>query len=922
MAQAAVKASEKSIWAKPDLKADPYLAHCIDQLFRLFVEVARERQPEVAAIVAGDRTMEAAPGELLLRALQAVGIWFQLLTIAEESAAQRLRRKIETEGGLDAMPATFAHVIARAAAADIKAQDMQRVLSDTLVQPVITSHPTEAKRVTVLEIHRRIYRLLFELDSPRWTPREQEDLLDRLRSEIDLLWLTGEIRIERPSVEQEIAWGLHFFDETLFGRVPEVLDKLEGALRRHYPELAFSIPALLRFGSWIGGDRDGNPYVTVEVTRHALLESRKRSLIRYRAKLENLIGYLSLAAHSAVVPETFLQALEQRLDESGRREEIVARNRGEIFRQYLACMLDKLDGTLEALQADRAASAPGAYASADVLRADLHAIEAGLAGAKAGALSRTRVRPLRREVESFGFRTVSLDIRQNTAVTNRTLRTLWSRLQDRPAEQAPALDSEAWKTWILGELTRPLAKRPDFADLPDEAAGLLGVFDLIRELGPRLDRDAIGAVVLSMTERPADLLGVYLLAKYAGLFFDPEGTEHCTLRIVPLFETIDDLHNAPAIMREILGVPVVRRSLRSLGRGQEVMLGYSDSNKDGGFFCSNWVLFKAQNQLIRVGEQHGVPITFFHGRGGSVSRGGAPTGRAIAAQPPGSLQGRMRMTEQGEVVSTRYANHGTARFHLELLTASVLGRSLLGQAPGQRPTPPEFAEAMEALSALSYTAYRRLMEQPGLVAYYQSASPVEELAWLKMGSRPARRFGASSLDDLRAIPWVFGWSQNRHMLPGWYGLGAALENFVAVRGDHGRKLLQRMFQKLPLFRLIIDEAEKALALVDLPIARRFADLVPEREPRENIFGMFEAEYHRSVEMVLALTGEAALGERFPNFHSRLESRQPMFDQVSREQSELIRRFRAGKGETPGKSEDFIPLLLSINCVAAGLGWTG
>jgi phosphoenolpyruvate carboxylase len=396
MELATARSSENSIWAKPDLKGDPYLAHSVDQLFRLFVEVARERQPDVAAIVTGDRSLAAAPRELLLRALQAVGIWFQLLTIAEENAAQRLRRKIETEGGLDAMPATFANVIARAAAAGIEAQDVQRVLNATLVQPVLTSHPTEAKRVTVLEIHRRIYRLLFDLDSPHWTPREEDSLLDRLRSEIDLLWLTGEIRIERPSVEQEIAWGLHFFDETLFGRVPEVLEKLEGALGRHYPELAFTIPALLRFGSWIGGDRDGNPYVTIEVTRHALLESRRRSLARYRAKLENLLKYLSLAAHSGVVPESFLQAMESRLAESARREAIVARNPGEVFRQYLACMLDKLDRTIEAHEADSGPPRAGAYDDAGELLADLHAIEAGLAGAKAVALSPTRVRPLRR----------------------------------------------------------------------------------------------------------------------------------------------------------------------------------------------------------------------------------------------------------------------------------------------------------------------------------------------------------------------------------------------------------------------------------------------------------------------------------------------------------------------------------------------
>ena len=934
MAQALRKTPERTAWAEPHLKGDPFLTRTVDQLFRLFVEVARTRQPEVVAMITGEGGLEQASGTLLLRALQAVSIWFQLLTIAEENAGRRLRRRVERDGGLDSMPGTFANVIARAAAAGIEAKDVQSVLSGALVQPVMTAHPTEAKRVTVLEIHRRIYRLLFELEAPQWTPRERDKLLDKLRAEIDLLWLTGEIRIERPTVEQEIAWGLHFFDETLFGAAPEVLESLEHALARHYPGLAIDVPALLRFGSWIGGDRDGNPYVTREVTRHALLENRKRALAGYRAQLVDLLVHLSLAAHSAEIPESFLQALERRLAESGRRDAIVARNTGEVFRQYLACMLDRLDGTLDALDAAPAEPPAGCYAGAEQLLADLRVVEAGLAGAKAGALARTLVRPLRRRVETFGFRTVSLDIRQNTAVTNRTLRALWARLRDRPSEQAPDPDSPAWKDWILAELARPLSDLPDLSGLPDEAAELLGVFELIRALRPRLDRDAVGAVVLSMTERPADLLGVYLLAKYTGLFYDAEGRESCTLRIVPLFETIDDLRRAPAIMDEVLAVPVVRRSLRALGGdpggGQEVMLGYSDSNKDGGFLCSNWELCKAQIQLTRLGQKRGVPIAFFHGRGGPVSRGGAPTGRAIAAQPEGSIHGRMRMTEQGEVVSARYANKGTASFHLELLAASVLGHSLLKQAPGAARMPPEFGEAMEALSALSQTAYRGLAEQPGLVAYYQSASPVEELVWLKMGSRPARRFGAQSLDDLRAIPWVFGWSQNRHLLPGWYGIGSALENFVKVRGEDGWTLLRRMFEELPLFRLIVDEVEKTLALVDLAAARRFAELVPEAEARETVFAMVQAEYRRTAALLLELTGERELAERFPNFRTRLESRLAVLNLVSRQQAELIRRFRAGRGDSPGKSpgqspaksEDFIPLLLSINCVASGLGWTG
>ncbi|HZI73787.1 MAG TPA: phosphoenolpyruvate carboxylase, partial [Gemmatimonadales bacterium] len=377
----------------------------------------------------------------------------------------------------------------------------------------------------------------------------------------------------------------------------------------------------------------------------------------------------------------------------------------------------------------------------------------------------------------------------------------------------------------------------------------------------------------------------------------------------------------PAIMRELLAIPLVRRSVRSQGGVQEVMIGYSDSNKDGGFLTSNWELSKAQIKLTRVGKEAGIPISFFHGRGGSVSRGGAPTGRAIAAQPAGSIQGRMRITEQGEVVSFKYANRGTAQYQLELLAASVVEHTLKSEGEKALVPTAEFDEAMEALSGAAQASYRQLIDHPDLLPYYQAASPLEEISLLNLGSRPARRFGARSLNDLRAIPWVFAWSQNRHFVPGWYGVGSGILTFLEVRGRRGAALLDRMFAESRLFRLIVDEVEKTLTYVDLDIAREYAELVPDAAARATILGMVEEEYHRTVEAVLRISGGHELVERYPRFRRRLARRLPTINQVSRQQIELLRRFRES-GSDKSQEEQLSALLLSINTIAAGFGATG
>ena len=896
-----------------------YANEVVDLLSELMLQLLRRRAPELEPVLRGERVAHELSPELLARTLQVQGIWFQLLSIAEQNAAMRRRRQIEAERGYEQLRGTFAQVISEAAGGGVPASDIKALLEHLRVRPVLTAHPTEAKRVTVLEKHRRIYRRLVDLESPRWTPRERQALVDGLRNEIELLWLTGELRLQKPTVPQEVFWGLHFFNETLFEAVPDLLDKVERVLAQYYPGEQWVVPPFFQFGSWIGGDRDGNPFVTNDVTRSTLLENRLTSLRRYRRRIEELVRALSVTDKAVPLSDRFRAALDRELAATGQAEEIATRNPGEVFRQYLACMLRRIEVMIARTERGDTRLDAAGYASADALLADLALIEEELAQAGRPEIASALVRPMRREVASFRFSTVRLDVRENTTKLSAALRDL--RHAGGETGDPPDDRSEAWRAWVAAELARPLTPGAPLPELPAETAETVGMFQLVRRLREEIDREAFGTFVLSMTRSVSDILGAYLLAKTGGLFADTAGVESSTLPIVPLFETIEDLQRAPAIMRELLGVPLVKRSVRAQGGVQEVMIGYSDSNKDGGFLTSNWELYKAQIKLTRVGKETGVPIAFFHGRGGSVSRGGAPTGRAIAAQPAGSIQGRMRITEQGEVVSFKYANRGTAQYQIELLAASVVEHTLKSEREEALVPTAEFDEAMEALSGAAQAAYRRMVEHPDLLQYYQVASPLEEISLLNLGSRPARRFGARSLSDLRAIPWVFAWSQNRHFVPGWFGVGSGVLTFLQIRGQRGAALIQRMFRDSRLFRLIVDEVEKTLSYVDLEVAREYAELVPDPRVREAIFPLIEQEYHRTVEAVLRISGAPDLAERFPRFRRKLGRRLPILNQISRQQIELLRRFRESGSDT-SQDELLSALLLSINCIATGFGATG
>lgn len=888
-------------------------------LFNSLLDVIRKRSPDIEVIILGEQELRDASEALLTHALQAYGIWFQLLSIIEQHTHEKRLRLIETDIGHDQVPGTFAQVIALAANEGISAEQLQNVLEHSSILPTITAHPTEAKRVTVLEIHHRIYMLLKQLEKDRTTPRERGMLKQQVKDEIDLLWLTGEIRLEKPSVQQEVSWGMHFFKESLYEGVAQLYSELERVLKTYYPDQEFNIPAFFQFGSWIGGDRDGNPFVTTDVTEHAVTQYAKATLQHYLAELKKIGSYLSIANHSVDLPEEFHDQLNAILERSGEAENIKSRNPGEVFRQIVYCIVKRLTANLYQLSTDSKQNI--AYTSASDVAADLRVIENGLVAAKCESLCINYIRPFRHAVEAFGFHTTSLDLRQNSTVTTQALQDIW-KSQNGLDKEPPEKESKEWRDWLLEKIQEPIDNLPQFGSLSEMSEATLELMRLVRSLQEKVDRDAFGVFILSMTQSSEDIIGVYLLAKYAGLFTDEKNIKSSRILIVPLLETIDDLRNGPAIFEDLLDIPFIRNTISEFGGHQEIMVGYSDSNKDGGCVCSTWEVSKAQTMIYQAGQKHGIQISFFHGRGGSVSRGGAPAGRAIAAQPAGTINGRMRVTEQGEVVSSKFANREVAEQQMELLASSVLSHTLFSEQDPNLQKRSEYDEIMEELSASSQVAYRGLVECPGLVDFYQYASPVEELTLMKIGSRPARRFGASSLDDLRAIPWVFAWTQNRLMVTGWYGYGSAVQQLLNSQGEQGLAILHEMFEQCPIFRLITDNVEKMLFLTDFDVANEYATLVEDQQSCDTIMGLIKQERELAEQMILKVTQETELCKRFPNFHDTMAARIDGIKQIGLEQVKLVKQFRDPNSTKNTAQDNLVPLLLSINCVAAGLGWTG
>jgi phosphoenolpyruvate carboxylase len=736
------------------------------------------------------------------------------------------------------------------------------------------------------------------------------------------LWKTNELRTEKPSVENEIENGLAYFRGTFLQVVPALAVEVEDELAQAGAQPPV-LPPFLRVASWIGGDRDGNPYVTHEVTAQAVARQASVVFEHYLRELQALGAELPLTVELSGE----LAALEAL---GGRVPDRAASRRDEPFRRALTCIYARVAATARTLAPDVVASRvtfaeAQPYATVEDLEADLTTIHQALVSSGCERIAEGRLRRLRRAVGVFGFHLASLDIRQHSAVHARVISELFRRATGRDVYEE--LGEKERQELLLRELgpARPIVS-PHVAynaETRESVSTLQTVASLHAKYGAR----AVPNYVISMTAGPSDVLEVALMLKEAGLLV-PGQEPRSAVNIVPLFETIGDLRACGGIMHELFSLPYYRQLLESRGDLQEVMLGYSDSNKDGGFLTSNWELYKAELALVRVFKQHNVRLRLFHGRGGTVGRGGGPSYHAVRAMPPGSVAGQMRLTEQGEVIASKYADPVIGRRNLATLVAATMEATLLDDgedAPAAADSAEaarmaEHEETMENLSSLAFKAYRDLVyETPGFIRYFREATPINEIGALNIGSRPASRAASDRIEDLRAIPWVFSWGQCRQSIPGFYGFGSAVRAYLSEDKKKRTAHLRAMYAEWPFFRTLIDKLEMVLSKADMGIATRYAGLVKDAKLRQLVFGRIEREHDDTLAAVFTITGAKTLLQGNPALAESLRSRTPYIDPLNHLQVELLRRLRAGKGDDLDLRR---AVHLTINGVAAGLRNSG
>ena len=847
--------------------------------------------------------------EQTVQILRAFSYFSHLANLAEDQHHIR-RTRAHDIAGSPPRAGTMANAIAHAIDAGLTAADLQAFFGEALVSPVLTAHPTEVRRKSTMRWEMTISDLLARREHGLWTPEELESFDEELRRAVLTLWQTNLLRQTKLTVADEVANGLSYYDYTFLRVLPRFYASLEDRLARHDPDhQPVPIASFLRPGSWIGGDRDGNPYVTAAVLEQTVRMQSTRALRFYLDELHELGGELSLTTRIVSASEPLIQLATKSPDRSAHRI-------GEPYRLAISGLYARLSATIRDIDAASAPRNPvgeaPAYASAQEFCADLDILRDSLMENGSADLARGRLRHLRRAVDCFGFHLASLDIRQNSDVHERTVAELLEAVQ--PGTDYPSLTEDARIALLTQELVsaRPLV-RP-FWTYSDETQGELDVFRAAARAQAVYGARAITASIVSNTKSASDLLELAILLKEVGIV-TPEGRS--TMHMVPLFETIADLRHGPAIIDRLLGVPEYRRLVDSNGGVQEVMLGYSDSNKDGGFVTSGWELYKAEIGLIEVLRRHGVKLRLFHGRGGSVGRGGGPSYDAILAQPKGAVRGQIRVTEQGEVISSKYSNPDVGRRNLEILAAATLEATLLhGQ---DRPPRTEYHQVMEALSAAAFKAYRSLVyETEGFEEYFWSATVINEIATLNIGSRPASRKKTRRIEDLRAIPWVFSWAQCRLMLPGWYGFGTAVKTWLAAHPESGLAQLQEMHREWPFFRTQLSNMDMVLAKSSIAIASRYTELVPDLKVRSEIFARIRDERERSIVALLAVTGAKKLLETNPLLDRSIRNRFPYLDPLNHLQVNLLRLYRAHQNAP----KILTGIQLTINGISAGLRNSG
>ena len=847
-----------------------------------------------------------------LRIVRAFSYFSHLANIAEDQNHIR-RTRAHTLANSAPRAGTLAQALARAQAAGIGADDLRTFFAGAFVSPVLTAHPTEVRRKSTIDREMEIASVLDRRERTQLTADETEASDEQLRRAVVTLWQTNLLRRTKLTVLDEVSNGLSFYDYTFLREVPRLHCALEDRLRSEADQTSLEsesqeLASFLRMGSWIGGDRDGNPFVTADVMRGTLQMQSARVLRFYLDELHDLGAELSLAAHLADVSPELRALAQQSPDTSPHRS-------GEPYRLAVSGIYARLAAT--ALRLDVASSRQpvghaSPYADAAGLKHDLDVLHQSLVANNSSVIARGRLRHLRRAVDCFGFHLAALDMRQNSAVHERTIAELMEAVA--PGTGYLELAENKRVELLMRELTtaRPLAS--SFVAYSDETKGELAVFRAAAEAHAVYGATVIRQCIISMSEGVSDLLEVAVLLKEAGLV-SPRGKS--SLNIVPLFETIDDLRNCAQIMDQLFSLPGYRNLVHSRGGIQEVMLGYSDSNKDGGFVTSGWELYKAEIGLIQIFKKHDVRLRLFHGRGGSVGRGGGPSYDAILAQPGGAVNGQIRITEQGEIISSKYSNAEVGRHNLEILAAATLEASLL--QPKHSAPRDEYIAAMETLSNLAYAAYRNLVyETDGFEDYFWASTVISEISTLNIGSRPASRTKTRRIEDLRAIPWVFSWAQCRLMLPGWYGFGSAVNQWIAQHPDKGLAFLQELYREWPFFQTLLSNMDMVLSKSSIAIASRYADLVPDAKLRETIFGRIRAEWHGSIDVLLKIMGHNRLLQDNPLLERSIRNRFPYLDPLNHVQVELLKAHRAQSAD----EQVLRGIQLTINGISAGLRNSG
>lgn len=857
-----------------------------DLVERARVESFRVRRSEIdrAELAELFSTVDTADAIPVIRAFS----HFALLANVAEDIHRERRRAIHVRAGEPPQDSTLAATYAKLDAAPVDPEIAAGALAGALVAPVITAHPTETRRRTVFETQNRIMELMRRREWVSVDPAEADAVDRQLRRQILTLWQTALIRLSRLRIQDEIEVGLRYYDASLFEVVPRINAELRDALRSRWPDSGVLTEPMLRPGSWIGGDRDGNPYVTADVVARATHRASETALEHHLAELEVLERELSMSARLVTVTPELNRLADESGDESAFRAD-------EPYRRAVRGLRARLTGTAARILGHPAAHAVAGelpdYRDPAGLLADLEIIDTSLRSHGDGTVADDRLAQLRNSVEVFGFHLCGLDMRQNSEVHETVVAELlaWSGVHPDYA----SLPEDERVALLTRELAtrRPLAgPHAEFSELTTKELGILrAAADAVDRIGP----EAIPNYVISMCESVSDMLEAAILLAEVGLF-DPDGEAgpRCPVGIVPLFETIEDLRHGAETLTATLDVPLYRALVANRGDSQEVMLGYSDSNKDGGYLAANWALYRAELDLVRVAREKGIRLRLFHGRGGTVGRGGGPSYDAILAQPPGAVEGSLRITEQGEIIAAKYAEPRLARRNLEALVSATLESTLLDVEGLGDDAAPAYA-VLDELAELARVAYADLVhDTPGFVEYFEASTPVAEIGALNIGSRPASRKQTQSISDLRAIPWVLSWSQSRVMLPGWYGTGTAFEKWV---GDDAGRLatLTDLYERWPFFRTVLSNMAQVLSKSDMGLAARYSELVPDAELREEVFGKISAEHARTLAMYRAVTGHDNLLWDNPALDRSVHNRFPYLEPLNHLQVELLRRYRAG-----------------------------